>query len=246
MNKNNIKNNKATLRITEIFFSIQGESRSVGLPTVFIRLTGCPLRCGYCDTAYAFQGGLVMDIDSILTKVENLTIPPAATRKRERGDGLRLMKGEGKQPKHVLVTGGEPLAQENCLVLLSKLCDQNYIVSIETSGALDISKIDPRVIKVMDIKTPGSGEADRNCYENIPYLLVQDQVKFVLCDRKDYDWAKSIINKYKIFDYCEILFSPSHGVLEPGLMADWIVEDRLPVRLQVQLHKYLWGDVAGK
>ncbi len=211
-----------TLRITEIFLSIQGESRTVGLPTVFIRLTGCPLRCGYCDTAYAFHGGTVMDRGDILNKVATY------------------------QVKRVLVTGGEPLAQAGCLILMSQLCDQGYEVSIETSGALDISPIDPRVVKVMVIKTPGSGEAQRNLYANITHLLPHDQVKFVLCHREDYDWAKTVLNSYCLVDKCEVLFSPSYGVLAPGMIADWILEDRLPVRLQVQLHKYLWGDAPGK
>jgi len=215
-------NNKKMLRITEIFLSIQGETRTVGLPTVFIRLTGCPLRCGYCDTAYAFHGGKVMGIDAVLKQV-----------------------GE-YQVKRVLVTGGEPLAQADCLVLMTELCDQGYEVSIETSGALDISKIDPRVVKVMDIKTPGSGEVLRNRYENIEYLLPQDQVKFVLCHREDYDWAKAILTQYSLPSICEVLFSPSYGELSPTLIADWILEDRLPLRLQIQLHKYLWGDVPGK
>lgn len=217
-----MNNNKKTLRITEIFLSIQGETRTVGLPTVFIRLTGCPLRCGYCDTAYAFQGGKVMDIDAILKQVADY------------------------QVKCVLVTGGEPLAQADCLSLMTKLCDQGYEVSIETSGALDISKIDPRVVKVVDIKTPGSGEMLRNRYENIEYLLPQDQVKFVLCDREDYDWAKTILKTYSLTERCEVLFSPSYTELSPRLIADWILEDRLPLRLQIQLHKYLWGDVPGK
>lgn len=213
---------KNMLRITEIFLSIQGESRSVGLPTVFIRLTGCPLRCGYCDTAYAFQGGSLMSMDAILQQVAEY------------------------QVKRVLVTGGEPLAQAGCLVLMTQLCDQGYEVSIETSGALDISKIDPRVVKVMDIKTPGSGEVLRNRYENIEYLLPQDQVKFVLCHREDYDWAKTILTQYALLSICEVLFSPSYEELSPRLIADWILEDRLPLRLQIQLHKYLWGDVQGK
>ena len=214
--------NRQSLRITEIFFSIQGESRTVGLPTIFIRLTGCPLRCGYCDTAYAFHGGTLMDMDDILNKVA------------------------AYQVKRVLVTGGEPLAQINCLALMAQLCDQGYEVSIETSGALDVAQIDPRVVKVMDIKTPGSGEVSRNLYENISHLLPQDQVKFVLCHREDYDWAKTILIQYALPSICEVLFSPSYTELAPALIADWILEDRLPVRLQIQLHKYLWGDAPGK
>lgn len=210
------------LRITEIFLSIQGETRTVGLPTVFIRLTGCPLRCGYCDTAYAFHGGQLMELAAILQQVAEY------------------------QVKRVLVTGGEPLAQADCLVLLTELCDQGYEVSIETSGALDIAKIDSRVVKVVDIKTPGSGEVLRNRYENIEYLLPQDQVKFVLCHRDDYDWAKTILKTYALTERCEVLFSPSYAELSPRLIAEWILEDRLPLRLQIQLHKYLWGDVPGK
>lgn len=213
---------KNILRITEIFLSIQGETRTAGLPTVFIRLTGCPLRCGYCDTAYAFQGGTVMGMDAILKQVAEY------------------------QVKRVLVTGGEPLAQADCVALMTALCDEGYEVSIETSGALDIAPIDPRVVKVMDIKTPGSGEVSRNRYENIQSLLPQDQVKFVLCHRDDYDWAKGILKTYSLTDRCEVLLSPSYTELSPGLIADWILEDRLSVRLQIQLHKYLWGDVAGK
>lgn len=210
------------LRITEIFLSLQGESRSVGWPTVFIRLTGCPLRCGYCDTAYAFQGGEWMSLDDILA--------------RTRGFGVR----------HVTVTGGEPLAQKACLPLLTQLCDAGYDVSLETSGALDVARVDPRVIKVMDLKTPGSGEVERNRWCNLEHLNPRDQVKFVLCDRADYEWAKAQLAKYELAEICEVLFSPVQGRLAPRELADWIVADRLPVRFQIQLHKYLWGDVAGK
>jgi 7-carboxy-7-deazaguanine synthase len=209
------------LRITEIFYSLQGETRTVGLPTVFIRLTGCPLRCGYCDTAYAFHGGVTMSLDAILDKVASYN------------------------PRYVTVTGGEPLAQKTCLELLSSLCDQSYEVSLETSGALDISLVDSRVIKVMDIKTPGSNEGDKNLWENLNYLNSQDQIKFVLCDRADYDWAKSMIAEQQLDKRCQILFSPSHGQLVNKDLAEWILQDNLPVRFQVQLHKYVWGDVAG-
>jgi len=219
------------LRITEIFASIQGESTSVGMPTVFVRLTGCPLRCQYCDTAYAFSGGEWMQLDEITTKVKAFNL------------------------KYVTVTGGEPLAQKSCLSLLSKLCDQDYKVSLETSGALDISEVDPRVIKVMDIKTPASEEVKKNHWENISYLREQDQVKFVICNLSDYVWAKNILAEYQIRDRCEVLFSPmivedkteSDGEqLEAKRLAEWIVQDQLDVRFQLQLHKILWGNVAGK
>jgi len=210
------------LRITEIFLSLQGESRSVGWPTVFIRLTGCPLRCGYCDTAYAFQGGEWQSLDAILVHTAALGV------------------------HHVTVTGGEPLAQKACLPLLTHLCDAGYEVSLETSGALDVALVDPRVIKVMDLKTPGSGEVERNRYCNLEHLNPRDQIKFVICDRLDYDWAKQQLVTYELADICEVLFSPSQGQLEARQLADWIIEDRLRVRFQIQLHKFLWGDVAGK
>lgn len=213
---------KPLLRITEIFYSLQGETRTVGLPTVFIRLTGCPLRCHYCDTAYAFHGGQKMELSYILSAVA------------------------AYKPRYVTVTGGEPLAQPACNTLLTELCDGGYEVSLETSGALDVSAVDARVIKVMDIKTPRSGEQDKNLYSNITHLRQHDQVKFVLCDRADYDWAKDMLEQYHLPLGCEVLFSPSHQQLSATELADWILEDRLPVRLQIQLHKYLWGDVPGR
>ncbi len=210
------------LRVTEIFYSLQGETRTVGWPTAFIRLTGCPLRCVYCDTAYAFQGGEWMDISDIMARVADYA------------------------PPYVTLTGGEPLAQKASLTLLSRLCDAGYKVSIETSGALSVRDIDARVVTVMDLKTPGSGEERRNLYQNINELRPQDQVKFVLCDKGDYDWAKEILEHYALTQRCEVLFSPSHGQLAAACLADWVLADRLPVRLQIQLHKYLWGDVAGR
>ena len=201
---------------------VQGESTTVGIPTVFIRLTGCPLRCQYCDTAYAFSGGEWMQLDDIASKVSSYRL------------------------KHVTVTGGEPLAQKMCLSLLTKLCDQGYSVSLETSGAIDISKVDPRVIKVMDLKTPASEEMHQNNWDNIHYLREQDQVKFVICNQSDYVWAKSIVTEYQLNNRCEVLFSPSYEELEPKQLAEWIVRDHLSVRFQLQLHKILWGDVAGK
>lgn len=210
------------LRLTEIFLSVQGESRSVGWPTVFVRLTGCPLRCQYCDTAYAFHGGEWWEIETILAEVAR--------------HGAR----------HVCVTGGEPLAQKRCLVLLEKLCDAGYDVSLETSGAIDIAGVDPRVSRVLDLKTPGSKEMHRNLLENIPLLTPRDQVKFVICDRADYDWAKSMLAEHGLADRCDVLFSPSQGQQSPSELADWLLADKLPVRFQLQLHKVLWGDVAGK
>jgi len=210
------------LRITELFFSLQGETGTVGLPTVFIRLTGCPLRCGYCDTAYAFQGGEWRDIDAILEQV-------AAFRTR-----------------YVTVTGGEPLAQKACPELLTKLCDAGYTVSLETSGALSVANVDKRVVKVVDLKTPGSREMEKNDYQNISHLLPHDQVKFVICHREDYDWAKQMMTRYQLTEACQVLFSPSYEEQSPGQLADWILEDQLPVRLQIQLHKFLWGDVKGR
>jgi 7-carboxy-7-deazaguanine synthase len=209
------------LRINEIFYSLQGEARTVGLPTVFIRLTGCPLRCGYCDTEYAFTEGEWLGLDTILARTADYT------------------------PRYVTVTGGEPLAQPACRALLTRLCDAGYQVSLETSGALDIAGIDARVSIVMDLKTPGSGEADRNRYANIALLKSTDQVKFVIADRADYEWSRARLQEYPLIARGEVLFSPVHGRLNPTLLADWILADRLPVRLQVQLHKILWGETRG-
>lgn len=211
-----------TLRITEIFHSLQGETRTSGLPTVFVRLTGCPLRCQYCDTAYAFSGGEIMSLSSILERV-------AAYR-----------------PRYVCVSGGEPLAQPNCIPLLRQLCDAGYEVSLETSGALDISAADTRVSRVVDLKTPGSSESGRNLYANMERLTRNDQVKFVICSREDYDWAVSKLIEYRLEQRAgEVLFSPSHGQVDARALADWIVADNLPVRYQLQLHKLLWRDEPG-
>lgn len=213
---------QTSLRITEIFYSLQGESSTVGLPTVFVRLTGCPLRCHYCDTEYAFYGGERKSLQQILHEV-----------------------GAFRTPR-VCVTGGEPLAQKACLELLSALCDQGYAVSLETSGALSVAEVDPRVVKVMDLKTPASGEAHRNLYENIPFLQRQDQLKFVICDRQDYEWARLKLDELSLSQRVdEILFSPSHGTLDAAELAEWILADRLPVRFQMQLHKLLWKDQPG-
>jgi 7-carboxy-7-deazaguanine synthase len=210
------------VRITEIFFSLQGETRTVGLPTVFVRLTGCPLRCVYCDTAYAFSGGQRMSIAEIVERVG--------------GYGAR----------YVTVTGGEPLAQKACLPLLTALCDAGYEVSLETGGADDVSAVDPRVVRVVDLKTPGSGEVARNLYENVDSLRAGDQLKFVITDQADYDWAVAKLDEYRLAERCEILFSPVAGSLEPAQLAEWILRDRLPVRFQLQLHKLLWGDSPGR
>ncbi len=210
------------LKITEIFYSLQGETRTVGLPTVFVRLTGCPLRCQYCDTAYAFSGGEMRTLTSILEEVETY------------------------HPKYVTVTGGEPLAQPACLPLLTALCDRGYEVSLETSGALDISKVDTRVIKVVDFKTPGSKEMKKNRYDNIESLQKQDQVKFVICHREDYEWATNIIAQYDLPNRCEVLLSPSYQELKNDELADWILQDNLPVRFQLQMHKVIWGDIQGR
>jgi 7-carboxy-7-deazaguanine synthase len=210
------------LRITEIFYSLQGESLTTGLPTVFVRLTGCPLRCGYCDTEYAFQGGRWMTIAEILEQVAQ------------------------HHTQYVTVTGGEPLAQKSCTTLLTALCDAGYEVSLETSGALTLADVDRRVVKVMDLKTPASGEAERNRYDNLEYLHKDDQIKFVICDRQDYDWAKQQLAQYQLATKCEILFSPSYGQMPPSDLAQWILEDHLPVRFQLQLHKLLWGEEPGR
>jgi len=210
------------LRITEIFFSIQGESRTVGLPTVFVRLTGCPLRCDYCDTAYAFTGGETMTIGAILTLVCRY---PA---------------------RHVTVTGGEPLAQKDCLALLTALCDAGYEVSLETSGALDVAAVDARVVKVLDLKTPASGECEKNRLANFAHLTPHDQIKFVVCDRADYDWTKQLIAAHGLAAKCELLLSPAWGRQDPAQLAEWILADGLPARLQVQLHKILWGEARGR
>jgi 7-carboxy-7-deazaguanine synthase len=210
-----------SLRIFEIFYSLQGESSRVGLPTVFVRLTGCPLRCGYCDTEYAFHGGASQSFDEILAKVTSY------------------------QAQYVCVTGGEPLAQKGCHELLKMLCDAGYKVSIETSGAMDISQVDQRVSVIMDIKTPGSGEESKNLWSNIATLSVKDEVKFVMVDRADYDWAKQILSQYDLTSKCPVLFSPVYKTLPPADLAAWVLEDHLPVRMQVQLHKILWGEKAG-
>ncbi len=210
------------LKITEIFLSLQGEARDAGWPTVFVRLTGCPLRCQYCDTAYAFFGGEWRDIDAILAEVAS--------------HGVR----------HVCVTGGEPLAQKRCLDLLRRLCDAGYRVSLETSGAIDVADVDPRVSRVVDIKTPGSAEVERNRWDNLPLLNAHDQIKFVICSREDYDWARGIVAEHRLSERCDVLFSPSKGEISARDLADWIVQDRLPVKFQMQLHKVLWNDEPGR
>ncbi len=213
---------QASLKITEIFYSLQGESTTVGLPTVFVRLTGCPLRCGYCDSEYAFYGGERLSLDDILAKVASFN------------------------PRYICVTGGEPLAQRECLTLLRLLCDKGYQVSLETSGALPVDDVDPRVVKVMDLKTPGSGEVGRNRWENIPLLTPQDQIKFVLCSREDYEWARFKLDEYQLAEkVSDVLFSPSFGQIQPLELAEWILADNLKVRFQLQLHKILWNDVPG-
>jgi len=211
-----------SLRISEIFASVQGESSRTGLPTVFVRLTGCPLRCVWCDTEYAFQGGQTRSLDEVLDEVSS--------------HGL----------KHVCVTGGEPLAQKSCLALLTALCDSGYSVSLETSGSLDIAAVDPRVSRIMDLKPPGSGESARNRLENIDLLQCSDEVKFVLADENDYEWAKGRIAEHALTERCEVLLSPVQGQLDPTKLAEWIVRDRLPVRFQMQLHKILWHDARGR
>lgn len=210
------------LRITEIFYSLQGETRTAGLPTVFVRLTGCPLRCGYCDTEYAFHGGEKWTQQAILDEVAKY------------------------KPRYVTVTGGEPLAQKSCWPLLQALCDQGYEVSLETSGAMSTEGVDTRVVTVLDLKTPGSGEVSRNDYSNIPRLNAHDQVKFVICNREDYEWARFKLDEYQLVDkVSDVLFSPSFEQIDATDLANWIVEDNLPVRYQLQLHKLLWQDAAG-
>ena len=211
-----------SLRITEIFYSLQGETRTSGLPTVFIRLTGCPLRCRWCDTEYAFQGGDIRTLDEILTEVADF------------------------KPSYVTVSGGEPLAQPNCLPLLSLLVNQGYEVSLETSGALDISAVDPRVVRVMDLKPPTSAEEGRNCYNNVQFLQLNDQVKFVIANRLDYEWSVSKLIEYNLSGrVSDVLFSPVHDEMSPEILAGWIIEDNLPVRFQMQLHKLIWGNRPG-
>ena len=210
------------LKITETFYSLQGEADTVGWPTFFIRLTGCPLRCQYCDTEYAFHGGSWRQVGELVDEA--------------RASGAR----------HVCVTGGEPLAQKHCLDLLERLCDAGLQVSLETSGALDVSEVDARVSRVVDIKTPASGEMTRNRLENLDVLRGHDLLKFVVCDRADYEWSRELVLGRALHERCPVLFSPSHGQLAPAMLADWILADRLPVRFQMQLHKVLWGDVAGR
>lgn len=212
----------ARLKVTEIFLSLQGEADTAGMPTVFVRLTGCPLRCRYCDTEYAFHGGEWWELDELIGRVREL--------------GAR----------HVCVTGGEPLAQRGCLELLSRLCDGGFRVSLETSGAMSLEGVDRRAVCVVDVKTPGSREEARNRYEELARLKRQDLVKFVICDRADYEWCRAKLRELALEERCSVLFSPSHEQLAARQLADWILEDRLPVRLQIQLHKYLWGNVPGR
>jgi 7-carboxy-7-deazaguanine synthase len=210
------------VRVTEIFYSLQGESLTAGRPTVFVRLTGCPLRCTYCDTAYAFSGGEWLSIEVIMDRVARYRL------------------------EHVCVTGGEPLAQQGTGELLKRLCDQGYCVSLETGGALDISRIDQRVSRVMDIKTPGSGESDRNMVANFTQLTKQDQIKFVICDEDDYLWCRNMLEAYRLHETCEVFVSPVYGQMDASQLADWVLRDRLPVRFQLQLHKLLWGETPGR
>ena len=211
-----------TLRISEVFLSLQGETSRAGLPTVFVRLTGCPLRCRWCDTPYSFQGGETVTLNSLLARIADFGVPT------------------------VCVTGGEPLAQKNCPALLGALCDAGYSVSLETSGALDVSGVDPRVSRIVDIKAPGSGEEARNCWDNLAHLTPHDEIKFVLASRADYDWAREVMHAQQLAQICPVLFSPVQGELPPAELADWVIADRLPVRMQVQLHKILWGNTPGK
>lgn len=211
-----------SIRITEIFFSLQGESNTVGLPTVFIRLTGCPMRCTYCDTAYAFHGGQKQEIADIILQVQKY------------------------KTRHITVTGGEPLAQPECHELLTQLCDLGYKVSIETGGAMPIKEVDPRVYIVLDVKTPASSEEKNNRYENLDYIKQSDCLKFVICDRDDYLWSRKMLEQQQLEQKCEVFFSPSSSQLNPTTLADWIVEDQIPVRMQIQLHKLLWADEAGR
>jgi 7-carboxy-7-deazaguanine synthase len=213
---------EVNLRITEIFYSLQGETSRVGLPTVFIRLTGCPLRCGYCDTAYAFNGGNMQTVAAVLEAVAQY------------------------RTRYVTVTGGEPLAQKNCRALLSMLCDRDYSVSLETSGAIDVSAVDARVSRILDIKTPGSGEVAKNLWANISQLTAHDEIKFVICDEADYLWARQQIAERGLVAICPVLFSPSYRDLRATQLADWILRDQLPVRMQTQLHKQLWGEQRGR
>ena len=213
---------KTTLRITEIFYSLQGEGKTMGLPTTFIRLTGCPLRCGYCDTEYAFHGGQEQDISDIIAEVERI--------------GAR----------YINVTGGEPLSQKRVHDLMRQLCDLGYQVSLETSGALDVSAVDSRVVKVLDVKTPGSGEQSKNKSGNYALLNKADQVKYVICDKADFNWSTEHMQQHQLHEKCEVLFSPVQGQLAAKDLADWVLQEKLPVRFQIQLHKYLWGDQPGK
>lgn len=217
-----MSDSSALLRITEIFYSLQGEGLTTGLPTVFVRLTGCPLRCQYCDTKYAYSGGESLAIDDIIETVKSHQTP------------------------YVTVTGGEPLAQQDCLILLAQLCDADFKVSLETSGALDISRVDGRVVRVLDIKTPGSGESGRNLLDNLDCLTPADQIKFVICSQADYEWSRDFVREYALIARCAVLFSPSFGQIEAVDLAAWILADHLDVRLQLQLHKTLWGDTPGR
>ena len=210
------------LKVNEIFYSLQGETSRIGLPTAFVRLTGCPLRCGYCDTAYAFNEGVALEIPAILEQVASY------------------------RPKYVTVTGGEPLAQKECPALLARLCDAGYSVSLETSGALDIGKVDARVSRIVDVKTPASGEADKNRWANVALLTPHDELKFVICDEADYVWAKQQLQERQLSEKCPVLFSPVAGALPPADLADWILRDRLDVRFQLQLHKLLWREDRGR
>jgi 7-carboxy-7-deazaguanine synthase len=212
----------ARLKITEIFYSLQGEADTAGIPTTFVRLTGCPLRCQYCDTAYAFHGGEWWELEAILARVQELGA------------------------KHVCVTGGEPLAQKSCIDLLRALAERGHRVSLETSGAMSLEAVDPRVVMVVDVKTPGSGEESRNRYDELGRLQAKDLVKFVICGREDYEWSRAKIAELDLPSRCTVLFSPSHEQVPARDLADWILEDRLPVRFQIQLHKYLWGNTPGK